>query len=71
MTQVKELYNGMIDALGVENLSVPTACVKFYKQGDEIPAGVRECEPQGLTLDAWLRAWAEGVDLWKRILSLE
>lgn len=50
MTQVKDLYDGMIDALGVENLSVPTACVKFYKQGDEIPAGVRECEPQGLTL---------------------
>ena len=50
MTQVKDLYDGMIDALGVENLSVPTACVKFYKQGDEIPAGVRECEPKGLTL---------------------
>ena len=50
MTQVKDLYDGMIDALGVEDLSIPTACVKFYKQGDEIPAGVRECEPQGLTL---------------------
>jgi uncharacterized protein (DUF169 family) len=24
--------------------------VKFYKQGDEIPAGVREYEPRGLTL---------------------
>jgi uncharacterized protein (DUF169 family) len=40
----------MIDALGVEDLSVPTACVKFYKQGDEIPAGVLEFEPSGLTL---------------------
>jgi uncharacterized protein (DUF169 family) len=50
MTQVKDLYDRMIDAMGVEGLSVPTACVKFYKQGDEIPAGVRDYEPQGLTL---------------------
>lgn len=50
MTQIKGLYDRMIGALGVEGLSVPTACVKFYKQGDEIPAGVRDYEPQGLTL---------------------
>lgn len=50
MTQIKSLYDRMIGALGVEGLSVPTACVKFYKQGDEIPAGVRDYEPQGLTL---------------------
>ena len=50
MTQVNDLYDRMIEALGVEGLSVPTACVKFYKQGDEIPAGVRDYEPEGLTL---------------------
>jgi uncharacterized protein (DUF169 family) len=50
MTQVKELYARMIDALGVEDLSVPTACVKFFKQGEEIPAGVLDYEPTGLTL---------------------
>jgi uncharacterized protein (DUF169 family) len=50
MTQVKDLYDRMIAALGVEDLSVPTACVKFYKQGDEIPTGVLEYEPSGLTL---------------------
>ncbi len=50
MTQVKNLHDRMIAALGVEDLSVPTACVKFYNQGDEIPAGVRDYEPQGLTL---------------------
>lgn len=50
MTQVTELYDRMIDAMGVEDLSIPTACVKIYKQGEDIPAGVRECEPQGLTL---------------------
>jgi uncharacterized protein (DUF169 family) len=50
MTQVKELYDEMIDALGVEGLNVPTACVKIYKQGEEIPAGVLGYEPSGLTL---------------------
>lgn len=50
MTQIVDLYDRMIGALGVEDLSIPTACVKFYGEGDEIPAGVREYEPQGLTL---------------------
>ena len=50
MTQINELYDRMIGALGVEDLTIPTAGVKFYKQGDEIPKGVRDCEPQGLTL---------------------
>jgi uncharacterized protein (DUF169 family) len=50
MTAVKELYERMIAALGVEGLSIPVAAVKIYKQGDEIPAGVRDCEPEGLTL---------------------
>jgi uncharacterized protein (DUF169 family) len=50
MTQIKNLYDRMIGALGVEDLSIPTAGVKFYEQGDEIPAGVRDYEPQGLTL---------------------
>jgi uncharacterized protein (DUF169 family) len=44
------LYDRLIDALGVEDLSVPTACVKFYKEGEEIPAGVLDYEPSGLTL---------------------
>lgn len=50
MTQMRELYDRMITALGVEDLSIPTACVKFYTEGDEIPAGVLGCEPKGLTL---------------------
>jgi uncharacterized protein (DUF169 family) len=45
MTQIRELYDRMIEALGVEGLSVPTACIKFYKQGEEIPKGVLEYEP--------------------------
>lgn len=50
MTQVKDLHDRMINALGVEDLQIPTACVKFYKQGETVPAGVLEYEPQGLTL---------------------
>ena len=50
MTQVNELYDRMIDALGVDGLSVPTACVKIFKENDEIPSGVLEYEPSGLTL---------------------
>jgi uncharacterized protein (DUF169 family) len=40
----------MIDAMNVPGLEIPTACIKFYKQDDEIPQAVLECEPQGLTL---------------------
>ena len=50
MTAAKELYDRMITALGVEGLSIPVAAVKIYKQGDDIPAGVLDCEPVGLTL---------------------
>jgi uncharacterized protein (DUF169 family) len=50
MTQTKEIYDRMIDALGVEDLNIPTACVKIYKEGEDIPAGVRDYEPSGLTL---------------------
>ena len=50
MTQIRELYDRMIKGMGVEDLSIPTACVKFYSNDDEIPAGVRDYEPSGLTL---------------------
>lgn len=50
MTAIRNLYEQMIDALGVEDLGIPTACVKIYKQGEAIPAGVKNYEPVGLTL---------------------
>jgi uncharacterized protein (DUF169 family) len=50
MTAAKELYDRMITALGVEGLSIPVAAVKIYRQGHDIPAGVLDCEPEGLTL---------------------
>ncbi len=50
MTEVNALYDRMIAALGVDNLTIPTACVKIYKAGEEVPAGVLDCKPDGLTL---------------------
>jgi uncharacterized protein (DUF169 family) len=40
----------MIDAMNVPGLEIPTACIRFYKHGEEIPQAVLECEPKGLTL---------------------
>ena len=50
MTFVKDLYDRMMDALDVEDLSIPTACIKIYKEGDDIPKPVLDYEPSGLTL---------------------
>jgi uncharacterized protein (DUF169 family) len=50
MTAAREIYSNMINALNVEGLDIPTACIKIYKQSDEIPQAVLDCEPQGLTL---------------------
>lgn len=50
MTKTQELYDRMITALGVDGLAIPTACVKIYQQGDDIPQAVQDCEPHGLTL---------------------
>jgi uncharacterized protein (DUF169 family) len=50
MTTARDNYTRMIDAMNVPDLEIPTACIKFYRQGDEIPEAVLECEPTGLTL---------------------
>ena len=50
MTAARETYQKMIGAMNVADLTIPVACVKFYKQGEEIPQAVLDCEPQGLTL---------------------
>ena len=44
MTKVTELYDCMVGAVGVADLSILTACVKFYKQGENIPTGVLNWE---------------------------
>lgn len=50
MTAVRETYSTIIRAMNVEDLEIPTACVKFYKKGGTIPQEVLDCEPDGLTL---------------------
>lgn len=50
MTKAREVYSTMIDAMNVPDLEIPTACIKFYRHGEEIPPEVLECEPKGLTL---------------------
>jgi len=37
----------MIAAMGVEDLSIPTAAEKFYRRRDEIPAGVPAASRMG------------------------
>ncbi len=39
-----------------------------YRPGTDL---ARLLEPQDLTLDAWLRAWTEGIDLWSRMFPLD
>ena len=39
-----------------------------YRPGSNL---ARLFEPQDLTLDAWLRAWAAGADLWSRMFPLD
>lgn len=50
MSEISNLYDRMIRAFGVNGLSVPIAAVKIYRDGDDIPRAVLDCEPQGLTL---------------------
>ncbi len=50
MTTAKNTYDKIIGAMNVEGLSIPTACIKIYKAGEEIPQEVLDCEPTGLTL---------------------
>jgi uncharacterized protein (DUF169 family) len=50
MTRIQNLYQEMISAMNVEDLEIPIANVKFYKQGETIPEAVTQCVPDGITL---------------------
>lgn len=39
-----------------------------YRAGEDL---AKFLEPQDVTLEAWLRAWAEGVDLWSEMFPLD
>lgn len=50
MTKIRDLYDRMISSMSVPGLKIPVACVKIYKENDEIPKAVQDCMPEGLTL---------------------
>jgi uncharacterized protein (DUF169 family) len=50
MTKAREVYEKMISAMNVPDLTIPASCVKFYKQDEVIPKEILDCEPHGLTL---------------------
>lgn len=50
MSNIQGLYAQMIEAMNVEGLEIPLACVKFYQQGEKIPKAVVDCVPEGITL---------------------
>lgn len=50
MTTLKHLYQQIIDAMGVDNLNIPTTAVKFYRHNDPIPDQVLAYQPTGITL---------------------
>ena len=50
MTTLANLYLTMIEAMGVEGLEIPMTAIKFYQQGDEIPAEVKATQPENISL---------------------
>ncbi len=47
---MKALFHRMVQAMGVEGLTIPTTLVKFYKKGEEIPQEVLEYHTDHITL---------------------
>ncbi len=56
-----------IDCSGLEG-RVVTFDANGYRPGADLADFL---EPQELTLDTWLRAWTEGIDLWGRMFPLD
>ncbi len=50
MTTIKQMYNRMIAAMGVEGLEIPITAVKFYRVGEDIPEAVRHNCPVSISL---------------------
>lgn len=50
MNQTKQLVDRLNTTLGLAARPIPTAFVKFYRQGQDIPAQVRAAEPEEETL---------------------
>ncbi len=50
MNHISHLYRRLIDAMGVEGLEIPAACVKLYRHEDQIPECLEQYYPSEETL---------------------
>lgn len=50
MSTIKQMYDRMIAAMGVENLEIPTTAVKFYRTEEDIPEEVMNNCPARISL---------------------
>lgn len=50
MSELKQMYESMIENMGVEDLYIPLTAVKFYRGKDPVPKSVLNFQPHGLTL---------------------
>jgi uncharacterized protein (DUF169 family) len=50
MNNVSSLYARMIDAMGVQGLEIPAACVRLYRQEDRVPQFLNQYYPDGETV---------------------
>ena len=62
-----DLTYSCVDCSSLEG-KIVTFDANGYRPGEDLDHFL---DPQELTLDSWLRAWAEGVDLWSRMFPLE
>ncbi len=42
MSELKTLYDSMIESMGVKDLQIPGIAVKFFRKNDEIPENVKK-----------------------------
>jgi uncharacterized protein (DUF169 family) len=50
VTILKQMYDRMIQAMGVKNLTIPATAVKFYKHDEDIPEQIIGHHPASITL---------------------
>jgi uncharacterized protein (DUF169 family) len=49
-TTIKKMYTAMISSMGVKGLEIPMTAVKFFKQGEDVPAPVMDNYIRDITL---------------------
>ena len=49
MTNLSQMYDHMIECMGVSGLTIPLTAVRLYRGNDEVPEAVLRYQPHGLT----------------------